>query len=1554
MANRFKIRRGSVAPNNSADIENYELVYNYTNNELWTKHNGSVVKIASGATGTVTNVVAGNGLTGGGTSTATLDLDFSELTDLTSDISGSTEFILQDGTTESRKAASEIKLSAFNNDLSLSSGTVTSVTAGTGATQSGTNTVNPTINVVGENGLAASANAIGLDFDPLSAVGSNNLEDEDLFAVEIAVGGAIKKLTASDLKTYIGGSTITSVSGMTNNNVLTASGSTTINGESALTFGGSNLKLLVDSGKFLAGANEDAYFMHSGSHAWLNNSTGNLYIRNQTDDGQIIMQTDNGSGGTTTYMSLKGNEQLIRFLKSTRHNDGVVGQFGTSSDLRIYHNAGGSSNIENHSGDLYFTEYTDDGSIYFRSDNGSGGVTPYLTLDGNAGNLNFNNKALVAIGGLYGNSGTLNMYNDTYYFKNASSGVIMSLNGSTLDLPNTGDWSFIKNNTNSGGLRFGTKDSGGTYANQIEISNTGNYVKLNENTTVTGTMSVSSVFYGSQIDLTGELNFTGNGNKIIDVETLEGNNSFRIRNHNTVGNVFHDALKLVGNGGAFLYYNNGLRLETTSAGATISGNIAVTGTVDGRDVASDGSKLDGIESGATADQTITLTGDVTGSGSGSFATTVVDNSHNHHSITSNTGDPGDSRLQYWQANSNTTLNPNSNWFTAIRMGHGDPVTYYSNTIAVQMTGTGTGDLYTRNIASGTAGSWFKHWNDGNDGSGSGLDADLLDGNHASAFLTSSSSINATTLDNYDSTRFFRRQGSATATVGPGWMTVATNTSGRRAGEILVTDADSGDHAFIRIHWLRSYADSNFTVINCGGHGNAITGARVLSQDSDNTYGEKILQVYVDRSSSYDVKIFLMGDDAHYSEHTVHTPTIENTITGYSLHGNQLEDLDTYGFAHEEGIQAGGVIKTQSNMEAVNITASNRITAERIDITESGTVIGDIQSTDSTWLRLNQSTNKNIYTPRYIRADSGFFVDGASQGITGAGVFRAPNGSASIPTYSFSNDTDLGFYRKAADQIGFATAGEEQMYLADGSLHIAQPVRFQFANDQRIFDNGSGGLSVGAESHELRLYSGGTDPIEFRMGGRNGTTRCMITYDGQYHWGSGAGHGTLTWDTGKAILTSQSGNTLELRSQNATDMIAIEDNVIRFIADGTERFRASQNGLDLSNNTATKIVHNAADTRDKYRVWTSSFYAIGMQSAITFGGLNDYGMTFQMNSDDDRGFWWGDSSHGKAAGAMALTTNGKLTVANSMRIGYGESDTTTPGGSYALDVSGHAYASSSFLGPNGSAGTPSYRFHNDGNTGMYRGASDTIDFSNGGIRMLTIQADGDLELRSDGSSQGASIHRIGGLYFTWDRDSYGTNQQHAILCSSDDLIINSFDNVTINIDSNNNDTAEAFQVRRHGIDLTSGELLYSIDQTGNSYTMAASQVGNGSAAAPSLSFYNDTDLGFYRNGANNMRFSAGNAIRGTWNGDGLVLNGGSLGVNVAIPTTDGVIRAGNDVIAYYSSDKRLKENIKPIENAVDKVSKIRGVEFDWIVDKQDSRYRRTRCRCNSTRSRKSFT
>lgn len=66
--------------------------------------------------GQVDSVGAGVGLIGSGTAAdPVLTLDFSELTDMTASISGSTEFILQNGTTESRKIASEIGLQFFDN-----------------------------------------------------------------------------------------------------------------------------------------------------------------------------------------------------------------------------------------------------------------------------------------------------------------------------------------------------------------------------------------------------------------------------------------------------------------------------------------------------------------------------------------------------------------------------------------------------------------------------------------------------------------------------------------------------------------------------------------------------------------------------------------------------------------------------------------------------------------------------------------------------------------------------------------------------------------------------------------------------------------------------------------------------------------------------------------------------------------------------------------------------------------------------------------------------------------------------------------------------------------------------------------------------------------------------------------------------------------------------------------------------------------------------------------------------------------------------------------------
>jgi hypothetical protein len=57
--------------------------------------------------------------------------------------------------------------------------------------------------------------------------------------------------------------------------------------------------------------------------------------------------------------------------------------------------------------------------------------------------------------------------------------------------------------------------------------------------------------------------------------------------------------------------------------------------------------------------------------------------------------------------------------------------------------------------------------------------------------------------------------------------------------------------------------------------------------------------------------------------------------------------------------------------------------------------------------------------------------------------------------------------------------------------------------------------------------------------------------------------------------------------------------------------------------------------------------------------------------------------------------------------------------------------------------------------------------------------------------------------------------------------------------------------------------------------------------------------------------------------------GALGVGTSSPTTAGLIRATNDVIAFYSSDERLKDNKVLLTQALDKVNQLNGYEFDWI-------------------------
>lgn len=107
----------------------------------------------------------------------------------------------------------------------------------------------------------------------------------------------------------------------------------------------------------------------------------------------------------------------------------------------------------------------------------------------------------------------------------------------------------------------------------------------------------------------------------------------------------------------------------------------------------------------------------------------------------------------------------------------------------------------------------------------------------------------------------------------------------------------------------------------------------------------------------------------------------------------------------------------------------------------------------------------------------------------------------------------------------------------------------------------------------------------------------------------------------------------------------------------------------------------------------------------------------------------------------------------------------------------------------------------------------------------------------------------------------------------------------------------------------------------SATMATS-ISNVNSAIPT----NNNQL---TNGAGYTTYSANQTLNNNSN-----VHFEGLMVGQTSGATGNTIRCVGDVVAYYSSDERLKNNIEPIKNSLDIVGELTGYEFDWDEEAQD--------------------
>ncbi len=157
--------------------------------------------------------------------------------------------------------------------------------------------------------------------------------------------------------------------------------------------------------------------------------------------------------------------------------------------------------------------------------------------------------------------------------------------------------------------------------------------------------------------------------------------------------------------------------------------------------------------------------------------------------------------------------------------------------------------------------------------------------------------------------------------------------------------------------------------------------------------------------------------------------------GGRVYGTCIVDSGVFstGYSKMDGRLDVGDILAPATDASLRVYKADNNVSDHIQIYNGTTRMGEIGCEDTTFLRINQETAKNIYTPRYIRADGGFFVDGTTFGLTGSGYVRAPNGNNGSPGLSFGNDSNTGVYQITADKLGFTAGGTQRGHLTGNTV-----------------------------------------------------------------------------------------------------------------------------------------------------------------------------------------------------------------------------------------------------------------------------------------------------------------------------------------------------------------------------------------------------------------------------------------------------------------------------------------------------------------------------------------
>ena len=319
-----------------------------------------------------------------------------------------------------------------------------------------------------------------------------------------------------------------------------------------------NIKI-GDNDNLILGGGNDLKLVHDGSNSYLiHQGTGDLYIQNSVDDKDIIFKSDDGSGGVTEYFRLDGS-LADGSNYYTKWPDNSIASFGSAPDLLIYHDGFNSRIRQLTTSDLIIENLGDDKDIIFKCDDGSGGVTEYFKVDGGTERTIFkqNTSHDDGVMALFGNDLDLRVYHD------GTDSFIKSDGTGNLYLQQLNDDKDIvfQSDNGSGGLS--------TYF-FLDGSNSHTNFQLNARW-----VDNAQAQFGNSGDLL--VYHDGSNSYIKDAGT--GNLKVMANNLYLQNATGENYINCYSDDRVEIFHNNSKKLETTSTGVEVTGDIALTGSV---------------------------------------------------------------------------------------------------------------------------------------------------------------------------------------------------------------------------------------------------------------------------------------------------------------------------------------------------------------------------------------------------------------------------------------------------------------------------------------------------------------------------------------------------------------------------------------------------------------------------------------------------------------------------------------------------------------------------------------------------------------------------------------------------------------------------------------------------------------------------------------------------------------------------------------------------------------------------------------------------------------